>query len=123
MVEYFHIILETHEVIWAEGALAETVLGIDYEVFSNFAEYERLYPGEPRATMAPFAARPCGGGWADLTALLRLGASRVVDARDPFQKAYDRLAARGRDLIIQRQASVTAVPEVGVGGGSVRRRN
>jgi hypothetical protein len=37
--------LDTHEVVLAEGVPAETcfMTGRDYENFSNFGEYERLY--------------------------------------------------------------------------------
>ena len=43
-IGYFHIELETHEVILAEGGLVETLLLTSgRESFSNFVEYERLY--------------------------------------------------------------------------------
>ena len=46
-IEYFHIELETHEVILAEGAPVETLLVTDgRENFTNFVEYERLYGRE-----------------------------------------------------------------------------
>jgi Hint domain len=47
VIEYFHIELETHEVIFAEGAPAETLLITnDREGFANFVEHERLYGSE-----------------------------------------------------------------------------
>jgi hypothetical protein len=41
MDDHFHIELETHEVVFAEGAPAEALLATgDREDFANFAEYE-----------------------------------------------------------------------------------
>jgi hypothetical protein len=95
-IEYFHIELETHEVVLAEGAPVETLLVTNgRESFTNFVEYERLYGTEVGPAMAPFA--PVLGysrARAHLKALLRLGVSQVVDVRDPIQVAYDRIAAR-----------------------------
>jgi len=56
-IEYYHIDLETHEVIYAEGALVESFFDGDSERehFSNFVQYERLYGAEPRSKMTPFA--------------------------------------------------------------------
>jgi hypothetical protein len=95
-IEYFHIELETHEVILAEGAPAETLLVTNgREHFTNFVEYERLYRAESGAAMIPYApVLGYPGGRAHLKALLRVGISRVVDVRDPIQIAYDRIAAR-----------------------------
>ncbi len=101
-LEYFHILLATHEVIFAEGAPAESLLvDIDnfHENFTNFIEYERLYPGETRLTMTPFAPLAGSyGGRAELKALFRRGVSTVVDVRDPVQRAYDRIATRSLEL-------------------------
>ena len=95
-IEYFHIELDTHEVILAEGAPIETLLITDgRERFTNFAEYERLYGQEVGPAMVPYA--PVLGysrARAHLKALLRLGVSQVVDVRDPIQVAYDRITAR-----------------------------
>jgi Hint domain len=56
-IEYFQIVFDTHEVIWAEGVPAETFAANDktaYEVFTNFVEYERLYPADSYA-IAPLS--------------------------------------------------------------------
>jgi autotransporter passenger strand-loop-strand repeat protein len=48
-VEYFHIELETHDVIIAEGALSETYVEDDNRgMFHNAHEYAVLYPGDGR---------------------------------------------------------------------------
>ena len=101
-IEYFHIELETHEVILAEGAPVETLLVTHgRESFSNFVEYERLYGSDVTPAMVPYA--PVLGysrARAHLNALLRLGLSRVIDVRDPIQVAYDRIAARATTLVV-----------------------
>jgi len=98
-IEYFHLVLDTHEVIVAEGAPAETLLltgaGREYETFTNFADYERLYPGEVEFTMQSYAPKVTYvTARAHVAALLRLGVSTLVDVRDPLQRPYDRIAAR-----------------------------
>jgi hypothetical protein len=102
VIEYFHILLDTHEAVLAEGAPAETCLlgHRGHEDFTNFIEYERLYGGEAPAVMVPFA--PLVGyesGREHLKALLRLGASPFITVPDPVQSAYERLAARARQLV------------------------
>ncbi len=49
VVEYFHLELETHDVILAESAPSETFVDDDNRgVFHNAAEYHALYPHGPR---------------------------------------------------------------------------
>jgi hypothetical protein len=48
-VEYFHLELDTHDVILAEGAPSETFIDDDCRMmFRNAHEYALLYPNEPR---------------------------------------------------------------------------
>ena len=55
-VEYFHIELETHDVIIAEGALAESFIDDDSRgMFSNAHEYRQLY-GDEATGLAQFCA-------------------------------------------------------------------
>ncbi len=58
---YFHIELEHHEILIADGAPAESLYADAErrENFSNFAEFERLYPGEGRE--APERCAPLAG--------------------------------------------------------------
>jgi Hint domain len=95
-IDYFNIELETHEVVFAEGAPAETLLvSNDREDFANFVEYERLYGADERSAMKPFApVLKYKGGRGELERLLRLAVSPVVDIRDPIQRARARIAAR-----------------------------
>jgi hypothetical protein len=96
VIDYFHIELETHEVIYAEGAPAETLLVTgDREAFSNFVEYERLYGTDLQAPMKPFAPiLKYTGARGELERLLQLAVSPVVDIRDPILRARNRIAAR-----------------------------
>ena len=108
-IDYFHIELETHEVIFAEGAAAETLLVMNdreafadliREQFDNFAERKRLY-GKDAPPMTPCAPRICyNGRRSELKALLRRAVSPVVDVRDPIQLLHDRIAARATSTLI-----------------------
>jgi hypothetical protein len=95
VIEYFQIELETHGVVFAEGAPAETLLTTNREGFANFVEYERLYGSEERPARKPFAPIVFGyGGRAELQGLLRLALSPIVDVRDPVQRARARIVTR-----------------------------
>ena len=99
-IEYFHIELETHEVVFAEGAAVETLLVSDREQFDNFVEYERLYGKSNHQPMTPCAPIVSYyGRRSELMALLRRTASVVVDTRDPIQVAFDRIVARAREVV------------------------
>jgi hypothetical protein len=102
-IGYYHIDLDTHEVIYAEGALVESFFddGSNRENFSNFVQYERLYGGERQSKMTPFAPilRYCGRRQ-ELKGLVRSFISNVVDVRDPIQIAYDQLAMRAEEMLV-----------------------
>ena len=56
-LEYFHVKLESHDVIYAEGAPAETLLEVN-EFAVNFADYLRRYG--PRGRGSPLrSVRSC----------------------------------------------------------------
>jgi len=95
-IDYFHIELETHEVVFAEGTPAETLLvDNDREHFGNFVQYEQLYGNGNEDAMKPFAPRlEYQGPGGELNRLLRSAVSPVIDVRDPIQKARARIAAR-----------------------------
>src|SRR5262249_41364743 len=101
-IDYFHVILDTHEAILAEGAPVETFLlkSDNYEGFNNFPEFKRLYPSEPVPEMTPFAPIVgYEGGTEHLKALVRLGASCFVKVRDPIEEAYQRIADRAEHVV------------------------
>jgi hypothetical protein len=101
-IEYYHIEFDTHEVIYAEGALVESYDGWNRETFSNFVEYERLYGRERQSEMKPFAPilRYDSRGQ-ELKGLVRsLVSDVVVDIRDPIQIAHDQLAKRAEAMLV-----------------------
>ena len=99
-LEYFHILLDSHEAVLAEGAAAETFLLEEnsLEVFSNYADYARLYPGQQNIVMKPFAPVVGYGGREHLEALLRLYVPKYFPVRTPIQAAYERIAAQGERI-------------------------
>jgi hypothetical protein len=100
-LEYYHVELDTHEVIYAEGALVESYDGSNRDNFSNFMEYERFYGADRRSKMTPFAKILRYHGRRDeLNGLVRSLISHVVDVRDPIQIAYDQLAQRAEALLV-----------------------
>jgi hypothetical protein len=100
-LEYYHIEFDTHEVIYAEGALVESYDGSNRENFSNFVQYERLYGGERESEMIPFAPiLRYHSRLQELNGLVRSLISEVVDVRDPIQIAYDRLAKRAEVMLV-----------------------
>jgi hypothetical protein len=100
-LEYYHVELDTHEVIYAEGALVESYDGSNRDNFSNFIEYERLYGAERQSKMTPFAPiLRYHGRRQELNGLVRSLISNVVDVRDPIQIAYDQLAQRAEAMLV-----------------------
>ncbi len=83
-LDYFHIELEKHQVIYAEGAPAETYrAGASRAGFDNQAEYLALY-GAAVETMAPFAPiLSLDGGRQELRSRLRSILAPVYDRRQP----------------------------------------
>ena len=70
-VHYFHIELDAHDVIVAEGALAETYIDDDNRgMFHNVTEFHRLYPDAPTHLPARYCAPRLEEGYA-LEALRR----------------------------------------------------
>jgi hypothetical protein len=100
-IEYYHIELDTHEVIYAEGALVETFDGSNRDNFSNFIEYERLYGAERQSKMTPpVSILRYHGRRQELKGFVRSVISNVVDVRDPIQVAYDQLAKRAEVMLV-----------------------
>jgi hypothetical protein len=99
-VEYFHIELETHDVIVAEGALSETFIDDDSRaMFHNARDYAVLYPDA--ATMpARYCAPRCEEGYEIETVrqrlALRAGLLRSADAPriGPLRGYVDNVAPR-----------------------------
>lgn len=96
VLEFYHVVLATHEAILAEGAPVETFLveGSNFEEFTNGAEYARLYPVVEHAAMKPFAKTVGYGGREHLNALMRLATRQLVRPRSPLEDIYVRVARR-----------------------------
>jgi Hint domain len=93
-LEFFHIKLGRHDVIYAEGAPVETLLRVD-EGAVNFAEYFRSY-GSPNAEEAPCVSRVSfGGGRGEFKSRARSAMAPWLDRREPLDVIRDRLEERG----------------------------
>ena len=74
-VEYFHLELESHDVVLANGAPSETFLNDDSRgMFQNVVEYRQLYPGEVESPARYCAPRVEDGHELDVI-------RRQIDAR------------------------------------------
>jgi hypothetical protein len=93
-LEFFHIKLESHDVIYAEGARVETLLKVD-ESAVNFAEFFRLNgtPTTEEARCAPHV--DFGGRLGELKSRFRSAMSLWVDRRERADVVRDRLEERG----------------------------
>ena len=67
---YFHIELDTHEAILAEGLAVESFLRDNPDAFDNADEYVRLYgsPGEPLTPFAPYVPYMAAKSWLHISA-------------------------------------------------------
>jgi len=99
-LEYLHVKLESHDVIYAEGAPVETLLSVD-ERAVNFAEYFRIYgaPKTEEIRCAPLVW--CDGGRSELKSRFRSAISPWFDRREQIDVIRDRLEERG--IISSRQ--------------------
>ena len=94
-IVYYHVELETHDVVIAEGAPCETLLTTAEKLtaFDNADEYYALY-GAP-ADMVPCAPLAAfNGGRSELKSRLRSAISPVVDIRRPMDVARDEIETR-----------------------------
>jgi hypothetical protein len=99
-IEYFHIKLDRHSVIYAEGAACETLRAITAVNSDSleFEEYKKLY-GEPASPDEPVApVLGYNGGRARLRGRIRSVVSHVVDVRSKLEIVRDDLKERARSL-------------------------
>lgn len=95
-LDYFHVELDRHDAIYAEGVPAETFreAGGNRESFDNFVEYERLHGAQERETEA-FAPMTGFNGTRDrATSYIRSALSSVIDRRTTLDRIRDRLMER-----------------------------
>jgi hypothetical protein len=90
---YFHIELDTHEAILAEGLAVESFRRNNPHAFDNADEYVSLYgpPGEP---LKPFAPIIVYNSRQELASHIRSALTPVYDFRKPVDKIRDRIADR-----------------------------
>jgi Hint domain len=94
-IEYFHIKLERHSVIYAEGAACETLRAVTAVNSDSveFEEYRRLHgeslPDEPVVPVLGY-----NGGRARLRGRVRSIVSRVIDVRSRLEIVRDELKER-----------------------------
>jgi hypothetical protein len=91
-IKYFHIELDSHDVIIAEGALSETFIDFDCRgMFQNAREYRALYPN-PEPVAARYCAKRYSDGYEVDAARLRIdaraGLRPVVAAAPPTLHGY-----------------------------------
>ena len=97
-IEYFHLQLAAHDVIYAEGAACDSLRAGSIGKFDNTAEYERLYGNLPE-TEPPFAPiLGFVGGRSQLVSRLRSAVSPLVDRRTALDRIRDELEERADSL-------------------------
>ena len=99
-LEFFHIKLEAHDVIYAEGAPCETLLNVD-ENAVNFAEYLREY-GPPISNDAPCAPLLGCGRRVEIKSRFRSAISPWFDRRQKLDIIRDKLE-EGEPLLRQTE--------------------
>jgi hypothetical protein len=113
-LEYFHIKLESHDVIYAEGAPAETLFSVN-ESAVNFADYLRQY-GTPTKEETPCAPVihihgrseefKFHGRREELKSRFRSALSPWIDLRNEADVVRDRIEEGG--VMLSRQAELTS---------------
>jgi hypothetical protein len=102
VIDYLHIELFGHDVVYAEGATAETFgsLREARDHFDNFYEYYRLYGKEDETAHPPCAPLFWGQSRFDIALQpLRSVMAPWIDMRTTRDKIRDRLVARARELV------------------------
>jgi hypothetical protein len=103
-LEFFHIKLERHNAIYAEGTPCETMINVE-ETAVNFAEYFRDYghPITQEARCAPLLR--CNGGRSELRSRFRSAISPLIDRRQKVDIIRDELEERGIAILRGRNSS------------------
>jgi hypothetical protein len=93
-LDYYHIELEEHDVVLAEGTPAETYAGNNRWTFDNVDEYEALYdaPAGMKRSFAPVVSLK--GCRQELMSRLRSIVSPIYDGRKSLDLIRDHIAAR-----------------------------
>jgi Hint domain-containing protein len=100
-LSYFHIKLEAHDVIYAEGASCESMLDVDANA-ANFSGYLQRY-GDPVWGETPCVPIMSAGGRSEIRSRLRSAVAPWIDRRQERDILRDRLEERG--LALQRPSA------------------
>lgn len=98
-LEFFHIKLETHDVVYAEGAPCETLLTVD-TVAGNFPEYVRQGIPEAQPPCAPVLSYH--GARSEIRSRIRSAIAPWFDRRQKLDLIRDRLEERAIALAGQK---------------------
>ena len=103
-IEYLHLQLAAHDVIFAEGAACDSLRAGSIGEFDNSAEYEQLYR---RSAPEPACAPILGfvGGRSELASRWRSAISPIFDRRTPLDLIRDELEERAERLQSLRSAA------------------
>jgi hypothetical protein len=111
-LEFFHIKMESHDAIYAEGTPVETMVRVD-ERAVNFAEYFRMYgvPETEGTRCAAFASYggmrgDYGGMHGELRSRVRSAISPWFDRREQIDVIRDRLEERAIALTRELEPSI-----------------
>lgn len=103
-LEFFHIKLELHNAIYAEGTPCETMRNVE-ESAINFAEYLRNY-GRRTTREAPCAPLlSCTGGRSEIRSRFRSAISPWIDRRQKIDIIRDGLEERSIAILRERNSS------------------
>ena len=97
-LEFFHIKLESHDVVYAEGAPAETLLDVS-ESFANFPDYLRRYGMPTRQETPCVPVIPIHGGRVELLSRARSALSPWIDLRGRADIVRGRLEEGAYSLV------------------------
>jgi hypothetical protein len=101
VVHYFHVELDGHDVLVAEGAPCDSLLGTSESrmLFDNYNEYVALYGESAAVAMMPCAPiAHFNGGRSELRSRLRSALAPIVDIRQPMDVVRDSIEARSLAL-------------------------
>ena len=99
-LEYFHIKLESHDVIYAEGAPVETLVNVDEDAV-NFAEYFRRSELQRQKGLPAPGVFSYDGRRSELKSRVRSALSPWLDRREQIDVICDRLEER--EAMLSRQ--------------------
>ena len=93
VLEYFHVELETHDILIAEGAAAESLqaTSISRLQFDNYDEFVRLYGDDAPDLCSCAPVVGYYGGRGEVASRWRSLIAPVIDIREPLEIARDRI--------------------------------